>query len=276
MSLLVAICIDADAQLSAVTFKSNDFLQFKASKTYAVLTGNKEYDDAMAAALNESWKITPFDFVDAKQFKEKIRDKNASFIIPIVISTEYPNQNYHFVALINGGKKKLGAYGYEDMLAYAIVNHFGNEPEVTDCAPRLRNMIESLVNSMKLVEQNDIKGNSKKIADQLMDYYRSQAYKIKDRTLLICKESMGRKLDENDITNIYPYKFEFCSRQKIEDAIKNKDKNYYYLQPAMTLNKALFVFDPVTGEVVYGNYQTMGLNINKKNIEELIKAINQK
>lgn len=276
MVILVAICINVDAQFSAVSFKSKEFLQFKATKTYALLTGNKDYDDAMAAALKESWKITPFDFVDEKQFKEKIRDENASFILPIVIFTEHFGQEYHFIALINGGKKNLGRYNYTDMLAYAIVNHFGNEPENTDCAPRIRNMVECLVNAMQLVQKNDFKGNPKKIAESLMDYYRSQSYKIKDRTLLFCKESMGKKLDENDITNLYPYKFEFCSQQKINEVIKNKDKNYYYFQPTITLNKAMFVFDPATGEVVYGNDQIMGLNVKKKDIEQLIKAINQK
>ena len=124
---------------------------------------------------------------------------------------------------------------------------------------------------------SDIKGQFKKMKERIESYYRKQAYKIKDRTLLISQDLFGKKIDENDITNIYPYKFEVCSQQKINEAIRNKDKSYYYYQPAYTQNKFAFVFDPATGEVVYANYErTNSTHLNKKDIEDLVDAIGKK
>lgn len=265
---------DVLAQCSSISFKSHEFLHFKASKTYALLTGDKDYDDAMSAALNECWKITPFDFIDVQELKKKIRDKNASFILPITISGEYIQ--YDYLALVNGGGKNLGHYSFEDMIAFASIDHYGDEPNSTDCAPRLINMLESMLNAMNIVEQNDFKGNGNKIIASLFDYYRSQSYKIKDRVLLFNKDNLGKKLNGNDISNIYPYKFELCSQQKINDAIKNKDKNYYYFQPGLALGKCEYVFDPATGEVVYANEKITGMYIKKGEIEDLVKAINKK
>ena len=273
---LAATCINSFAQLSAVDYKSDGYAQFKASKTYFVKTGKEKFDNEVSNALKDLWKVTSFEVIDDAAFKTKIIDKSASFIVSIIISTGNANQNYHYLALINGGEKKLSKYGYDDMLAYCPINHWQNEPENTDCAYRVRNMIESMVQAMEIVQKNDIRGNSKKIVDGLQEVYNAKASKIKERTLLFCKETLGNKIGQSEIAGLYPNKFEICSKEKIEQVIKDKSKDYYYFQPTITLNKSMFVFDPSNGEVVYFAYQMSGLSITKGNIEDLADAIKGK
>lgn len=267
------IALQATAQYSAVDYKSEDFAQFKASKTYVVRTGDALYDKELEGAMKESWKITSFDFIDSKTFETKITDKSASFIVSITIEVSGPNQAYHYLALINGGRKKIKAYGYDDMIAYAVINHWMSEKENTDCGYRVRNMLESMVEAISLVQKNDIKGNSKKIVDGLRDVYQSRSSKIKERTLLFPSYMINSKLSKSDIAGLYPYKFEVCDKAKIEQAIKDRSKEYYYYQPAITLNKSMFVFDPSNGEVVYCDYAIMGMTIKKDDIEDLVNTI---
>jgi hypothetical protein len=270
--LSILFCNFLNAQLSAVGYKSEAYEQFEESTTYVLITGEPIYDANMKEAMKE-WKITPVGYVTEDEFGTKISDKGASFILPITIITGTSGQQYNFIALLNGGKKKLIKYDYTDMLAYGVVNHFGNEKQNTDCAFRLSNIISSMIQSMELVKKNELRGYSKFMVDELMKYYRTQSYKIPKRTLLVNAEAIGNKITEEEFGKIYPYKFEFCSQRKIAEVVKERNSKYYYFQPAITLNKSMFVFDPATGEVVYGDYQTMGLNINKKNVEMLTEAI---
>ena len=273
---LFVITTNAHAQFCAKSYDSKDFTQFKSSKTYAVKTGDKKFDTELESALKEYWQITSYTLINEVQVEDMISDESASFLLPLKVSTTDGKGFYHFYALINGGKKKLDKYLYNDLVAYALINRWGNESTPNLCAPRLRNMIASMVTAIKIVEDEKIKAASTfGILNELTKYYSKQSSKIKSRTLLINKDACGQKFDENDFTQAYPFKYEFCPQDKITKAIASKDTNYYYLQPAISANKMILVFDPATGEVVYAGYQAMSMStsVNKKNIEELAKAI---
>lgn len=273
---LLLISFLSHAQFSAVPYKSKLFDQFKASKTYVLMTGNEKYDTEIQEAIKDVWKITPYEFISGKEFNTKTLDKAASFLVLVDIGVGSYGQEYNYLALINGGKKKPNDYNYRDMIAYCPINHFQDEPKNTDCAYRLRNMIESMVQSMEIVQKNDIKGNTKNIVDDLQKIYNTKASNIAKRTLLICEDGIGKKLTKADIAGVYPYKFEMCKREKIEQAIKDKSKDYYYFQACVTLNKSMFVFDPSNGEVLYFDYTVGGLDVKKSHFEDLVDAIKGK
>ena len=262
-----------NAQLSAVDYKSKDFEQFRGSKTHVVLTGDKKFDSEIKSAMTDLWKVTPIEFISDSEFDNKISDKTASFISLLVVVGA--KNNYHYLGLINGGQKKRTRYKYDDMLAYCPINFYQNENNLVDCNYRVRNMVQSMVQSMEIVQKNDIRGSSYGIVKDLQKYYNTKSYKIKERTLLFCDETLGNKLTNIEVSGFYPFKFEICNKQKIEQVIKDKSTDYYYFQPGITLNKSMFVFDPSNGEVVYFEFSIMGLNINKGNIKDLVEAINK-
>ena len=94
--------------------------------------------------------------------------------------------------------------------------------------------------------------------------------------LLINKGTIEKHIDENEFTNIYPYKFEYCTQQKIDDAIRNKDKNYYYLKVTALGFLDLFVFDPASGEVVYGDLLFDTRKVKEKHIKDMVDVIGRK
>ncbi len=270
--ILVA-ATSVNAQLCAVDFKSDDFAQFKASKTYLILSGNADFDKAAEAALKDSWKITPIGTVTEAELKTKLPDKSTSYIGLVLIGEE--NHGYHYLALFNGGRKNLDRYSYEDMIAYAPVNHWADEQKLTDCSWRVRNMLEGMVQAIDIVQKNDLKGNTLKLVNGLRDIYNAKAPQIKKRTLLMCETSMGYKFDKAKLTAAYPYKLEFCSKEKLAKVIADRSTDYFYLQPGITMNKTWMVVDPSSGEVVYFNYALMGLNITDKNVKEMVEFINK-
>lgn len=274
--LTLTFSIAGTAQFSALDYKSKEFAQFKASKMHVVLSGDKKYDEEIKTVMNELWKVTPFDFIGPNEVDAKISEKESSFMLLLKIETGKPNQNYHYLSIINGGQKKITRYAYADLISYCPINFYQNENNLSSCYFRLRNMIQSMIMSMDIVQKNDIKGNTKKIVDGLQEVYNTKAPKIKERTLLFCEDMIGPKLSKADLAGLYPNKFEICSKEKIAKAIKDKSTEYYYFQPAITLNKSMFVFDPATGEVMYFDYNMMGLNINKGNIEDFVKIVNPK
>lgn len=263
----------ATAQLSAVGYKREEYDQFRGSKTYVVLSGDEKFDAEIKSAASELWKITPLSFINNSEFEKLIPEKSASFINLIILEG---GGIYHYLALFNGGKEKIEKYHYNDMLAYCPINFSQNENKLVDCSYRVRNMLESMIQAMEIVEKNDIRGNSLKIVNGLQKIYNSKASIIKERTLLFCDVTIGNKITKSDISGIYPFKFEICSKEKIEQVIKDKNKDYYYYQPGITQNKSMFVFDPSNGEVVYFGYNMMGSNINKGNIKDLAETISGK
>lgn len=269
----VCICKDAMSQLSAVSYKSDEFAQFRASKTYIIKTGVAEFDDAVLKAMEDNWTITKFSTTTVDELKTLITDESASFMGVILIGE--PNRGYHYLALFNGGKKKLNHYKYDDMIAYAPVNRWVDEPELTDCHWRVPNMIESMISAIQIVQDQDIKGNTLKIVQGLRDHYNARAKDIPNRTLLVSEQSMGRKFKKAEFLSEYPYKVEVCEREKVENAIKEKSTEYYYLQPGITLNKSYFVFDPSNGDVMFFDYDVQGMEINKKNVRKLVEAIKE-
>jgi hypothetical protein len=273
LSFFVSI-LNASGQLSAVDYTSPDFAQFKASKTYFVLMGDKKYDDAIREAAKSVWTITSYDFVDPAAFKKEISDKSKSFVAPILIGAEM--HGYHYLALFNGGRKKVTSYDYNDMIAYCPINRWVDEQKLTDCYYRISNMLQSMQDAIAQVQKNDIKGSSAGIVSKLGNIYRERSPKIKERTLLFCQESIGRKLDKSDIAGVYPYKFEMCTKEKLTQVINEKSKDYYYYQPGITLNKSMFVIDPSNGECMFFGYSMQGMTISKGNIEDMVKAIDKK
>jgi hypothetical protein len=272
--LIFAYSINCKAQLASIDNKPEAYAQLRNSTTYYVLTGDEKFDTEMASLMKELWTLTPTEALSSDAFKTKVKEKTASFIVPILIG--YDTQGYHYLALFNGGKKRLEAYGHDDLLAYCPINFWGNEKRLTDCSYRLRNMVQSLIHTLEIVQKKNLKGMAVKLANDLQKEYNKNTKAVKDRTLLFCSDNISKMLTEDKIATFYPHKFEICNQAKIEQVIKDKSKDYYYFQPGITMNKTMFIFDPSNGEVMYFDYQNSGMNITPSDVEDVCKAITGK
>lgn len=265
--------INMQAQFSSLPYDSEEFSKFKASKTFVVLTGDGNFDSQLIAAMTESWKATPYETLPGSEFEKKLEEKDVS-------------ASYLFMSskggliLINGGGKTLGQC---HVLTASEASQRTNEPNPTDCAYRLRNMIESMLRCMELIQQNNLKGRPWNIDKYLRNIYNSNAGKMPSRTLLFCEDSLGDLLTKTDIAGTYPYKYEMCSKEKIAQVIAEKSTEYYYFQPVINQFKNLSVVDPSNGEIIY-YYAVLdfelpasqALKVKKGNIEDMAKQIKAK
>lgn len=268
------LSVNAFAQLSAVPANGKELAQFKTTKTCFVQTGNKGFDDNMKIALERSWKVTPYEIIAMEELGTKIKDKTLSFLFPVLIGE--PSRGYHYLALINGGKKRLELYAYDDMIAYAPINHWMDENELTDCGWRVENMIQSMQKAIEFVEKEELTQYAFGLVKSLRTIYKKRSKEISKRTLLVSETIVGKNVSKEDFEKIYPFKMEICPREKIEKAIAEKSKEYFYLQPGITMNKNIFVFDPSNGDVVYFDFDLQGMNFTKGNLEDLVDAIKGK
>jgi hypothetical protein len=272
--LLLSFCLKGFAQHAALGYKmTDDYQRFLASTTYVVLTDNAAYDTNIVHAIKKYWKITPYKFINYKKdLNKKLKDKKASFLLLVNMSTEESEDLYNCLALVNGGKPALGNYEFINMLAYCPTNHFLNELHTYDCSFRVKNMVQSVLSTLEIIEKEQYKGDLEKVREQMVKYYRTKSAEIPKRILLICPEMIGDKIDEDDFKKSYPHQIEYCKKETIERIIANNDSSFYYLQVSATGTKSVFVVDPANGEVVYADYST-GKYFSKDDLKHLMKSI---
>jgi hypothetical protein len=184
-------------------------------------------------------------------------------------------QAYHFLAIFMGGKKKIGKYAYDDMVAYCPLNALSGESPLTKCAFRLPVLIYQLQSTITLVKKNAMLGGAFSLGKGLNKLYCQNAKKIKAKTLLINTDAANVKFTEAEIKEVYRYPVEFCNNAKIVEVLKNKDPKYTILQPAITLNKFIMVFDAATYDCLYSSIDMMGMKVKLGDLKEISEAINK-
>lgn len=273
---VIALCGDFYAQFSSTGYNSDEFKKFELAKSIdVVLTGDANYDEAIKSAISSNWSLKPTNFITSEQFEESIKDETKSFLL--LCKIEYrPSQSYHFLTILNGGKKKLSKYGYGDLIAYCPLNFFGDENKLTNCAYRLPILIHQLESTVKLIKDEKLSGGSFDLGEKLSQIYNKKSNIIskQNKVLLINSELGNIKLDNNDISEVYKNRFEICSKSKIEEVIKTKNSNYVILQPGITLNKFIFVFDASNYDCIYANIDIMGLKVKSSDFKQIMKYTN--
>ncbi len=273
--LILLVIGNANGQFSSVGSDSKKFKAFEScTNINVVLSGDKDFDEGIKNAIKSEWNIKPAEFIDKTTFENTISDEKKAFMLLCTIDND-KGQNYHFLAIIMGGKKKIGKYSYDDLIAYCPLNAFSGETPLTKCAFRLPILIYQLQSTINLTKKNNLGENSFSIGKNLNRLYCQNAKKIKSKTLLINTDASNVKFTIDEIKKDgYKYPIEFCNNEKIMEVIKNKDAKYAILQPAITLNKWIMVFDAATYECLYSSIDIMGLKVKMGDIKEIYEAIN--
>ena len=272
------LCISSFAQLSSISYNNEIINEFYKSKSIAVLTGNKNFDSALIKYMKEIWTITPYEFIKEKDFKNSELKKGFSYILNlnfVVSKTDGSfSKTYHYYGVLMGKDKKINNYSYAEMISYCPIDFYGIENDQLDIYKRIELVLYNLQNTIHTVVQNKIEGGSLKIANDLRRIYNQNAGVLKSKTLLVNKDR-SKLLSQEDFKKKYPYKFEYCTMEKIQEVIYSRDSNYAIYWPAITLNKSMFVFDANTYIPLFFDYQMQGLNITAGNISDLSETINK-
>jgi hypothetical protein len=270
IALFLFVALAARGQYSASGVKSDGFDVYKgAGKMYVMLSGDGVADNKLKDAISKNWSLRPVTYISSAEVEEKIGDKSACFMFPFEIDNG-KGQYYHFFGILPGGKKKLSKYGYDDVLAYCPIDKYMTEPNFQDASFRYSVMVKNLQNVMEKVEKSNMSGNQFSLGKEFNEQNNKNLKKIKTKTLLV-NADLG--LDEKEIKEVYKYKFELCSKAKIDEAISKKDPNYVVFQPAITLNKFIFIFDCESYNCIYSSTSMMGMKVKQKDFKEIIEQL---
>jgi len=196
-----------------------DLDHFYTTKTYVVLETNaiSDYNIEIQDAVKKFWDITEYEFLPMKDFAEKSRDKNASFLYLATVSFEKDKSNarYQFLCLSLGGDR----VSIDDLrdVANIPLGYYGVDSD--HYAYKLGIMIRFLQYHVRLITENpDI------ISQNVYKYYNDNMADLKGKTLYLVQEELAS--DVNTLSKIrayYPGEVKLVDREAIKELIMAQD-----------------------------------------------------
>jgi hypothetical protein len=195
--------------------------QFSESKTCVVIEDDpfSSFNAYIKEAMNRYWKVTPFEFIDTKEFNLRSSNKSYSFIV--LTETNYEKDKtksvYKFINLLQGKKvEKLGqmpeicavplAYAGEDDLEYGY---------------KLGAILEFMQKHAQLIMEDPSKTGRK-----YLKYYNENIPKVVNRTILVKQEDLSPEINTIEkLKAIYSNKIEIVPEEDIVKAIETRAPN---------------------------------------------------
>ncbi len=222
--------------LTIFCFSSNIFAQqilptekqvntFLNSRTYFVYDNNifGMYNNAIKEAAKKHWKITDFDFINKDAFKKKKNVATASMII----QTES-----HF-----DGQEELGTFSSLSLLLGKPGGTVNSMPDIITLPLAYSDVdYDSYYYKLGLAllfMQNHVEWlkNHPHVEDKaLLNHYKKSKISTKNKTLWLLKNEMAEDVNSlNEIKQVYDGAVKFVTKEDIEKAVNNKNKDVVIL-----------------------------------------------
>ncbi len=201
-------------------FPSKDEIkQFMASKTCVVIETDPFYNAFIKEAVKNYWNITPYEFIDVKEFNVRRLDPAYSFIV--LTETNFNRDKsgsvFNFINLLQGKK----------------VDKLSEVPEI--CAVPLSFLgVDDLEYGYKLgVILSFMQKHAKMISEdpsltgrRYLRYYNKNIPEVIKKTILVKKEDLSPQISTiESIKAIYKHDIKIASEDEIRDAIAKKAAN---------------------------------------------------
>lgn len=259
--------------------------RFLKTKTYIVLTGDKHFDENLAAGFKEFWTITEYEFIESED-KIDIKDQSVSYVIPIkmTVTDNYSTQEYFRYGLVMGGNEPFLTRNLADI----ILDNFGYEKRATEAAYRAFGIPKMMQDFIQMrIDGEPISGNTITMVRYKTGLiYNQKTTKVKAKTLLIDSRQLisgpyypypnKKSFSELTFSSTYDGKVKFVSTNELEEAINERNPNYTYMLAINERKKYLLVVDCESGSVWYNGYQPRGIGVTKKDVKLLSKSVNGK
>jgi hypothetical protein len=199
--------------------------RFFSTKTLVVLenTPLSDYNTSIREMMEQEWTVTPFDFISEKEFEEKRKDTAYSFIYTSVVTFENDRTDarYRFLHLSLGGDY----YRLNEMPDIASVPLSYYKVDYDNYSYKVGILVRFIQSHALL-----IRDHPEIISSNVLEYYNKNIKDIRTKTLYLIKEELAPDIrSESKVKAVYPYKFEFVTREDIENAIREKDPDVVFL-----------------------------------------------
>ena len=195
------------------------------TKTLVVLDNNPmlEYNGAIKEVVKDNWTITEYDFITAKEFEEKRKDPQYSFLSLVDVNFERDKTGavYNFLSLMLGGKALYITQMPEICsLPLSYIN-----VEEDRYLYKLGALVRFMQNHVKLIHENpDL------ISNNIFKMYNKNTGDLEGKLLLLVEEELEREVNSiSKVKKIYPHDVKIVSKDEVLEAIQNKTENCVFL-----------------------------------------------
>lgn len=216
--LLIFSCVLLSAQAPFPT--GNEIKQFIGSTTCVVLEdGNTVYNTYIRRAMNDYWKITPFEFIKMSDFGTRRADPLFSFIILTETKFENDKSNsvFNFINLLQG--KDIEELGKMPEIC-AVPLSFAGEDDM-EYGYKLGAILAFMQKHAKMISEDpSLTGR------RYLRYYNKNIPEVMTKKILVKQEDLSPAVSTIDkIKAIYRYDIEIVPEEVIVKAIQEKASN---------------------------------------------------
>jgi len=217
--ILLFVTLSANGQ---APFPSKDEIkQFTESKTCVVLEDDpfSSYNKFIREAVKSFWNITPYEFIEVKDFNIRRLKPEYSFIV--LTQTNYEKDKsgsqYNFINLLQG--KNINKIGEMPEIC-AIPLSFAGEDDI-EYSYKLGAILSFMQKHAAMISDDPSLTGRK-----YLKYYNKNIPEVVNKTILVKKEDLAPEISTlEQIQTIYPYKIEIVAEEDIMRAIADKTPN---------------------------------------------------
>jgi hypothetical protein len=200
-------------------FPSKDEIkQFSVSKTCIVLEDDpfSVYNQYMKEAVAEYWKITPYEFIEIKEFNVRRTDPKYSFIVLTQTNFEKDKANglFNFINVLQG--KKVSKLGEMPEIC-AVPLSFAGEEDM-EYGYKLGAILSFMQKHAEMILADPSLTGRK-----YLKYYNKFIPDVASKTILVKEEDLAPGIsDIGSIEALYSGKIKIVSEEEIVDAIESR------------------------------------------------------
>ena len=202
-----------------------DIRQFPQTKTMMVLEESlmSEYNFSIRDAAPDEWNITPFDFMEWRNFEAQKRDRTLSFLLinNVTIENDKSNTRYLFMSLLLGGTNRSLA-NMPDLCSIPLAYDGADEETYTY---KIGVFLHFIQNHVKLLTDDP------SIATKnVFQHYNKNIQELGDKTLYLIAEELADDVNTVEkIRRVYDGQFKLVTKEDIQRAIADRDPNVVFL-----------------------------------------------
>jgi hypothetical protein len=250
-------------------FPSKDEIkQFMSSKTCVVLEADPFYNAYIKEAVKDFWNITPYEFIEVKEFNIRRLDPAYSFIV--LTETNFDRDKsgsvFNFINLLQG--KKVDKLVEVPEICAVPLSFMGVDDN--EYGYKLGIILSFMQKHARMISEDpSLTGR------RYLRYYNKNIPEVIKKTILVKKEDLSPGISTiKSIKAIYPHDIKIVSEDDIRDAIAGKAPNTLILHKVGPVGnwKTGYCFKMLIGsddaEMYYYNYHL----IDVKNPNGLLES----
>ncbi len=205
--------------------RPEDIQAFLKTTTYVVLEDNPmaEYNLMIKKAVENSWTITPYEFITATEFETMRNDISKSFLVNLQVkfSGDKLEATYNFLSVVLGA----GVKRHTDLPDICSVPLSYSSVHEDSYTYKLESLIRFAQNHIKLIE-----ANPSLISSNIFNHYNKNRKQMKGKELWLLEKDIEKNTRSlAAIRKVYPHKVRIVTDDDIEQAIAEKNTDVVFL-----------------------------------------------